>query len=67
MPRSTTARLSCRQVDLGRRGLGTSAADVQPLNLTEPAFAFGLGEAGDQVAADFGEPCPERDPAPSPA
>lgn len=31
-------------------------ADPQPLDLTEPAFAFGLGDAGEEVVADLHEP-----------
>jgi hypothetical protein len=29
-----------------------------PFDLAEPAFAFGLGDAGDQVVADVGKSCP---------
>lgn len=32
-------------------------ADLQFLDLAEPAFSLGLGDAGDQVVADLGQPC----------
>ncbi|MEU8251059.1 hypothetical protein [Nonomuraea sp. NPDC048916] len=33
--------------------LGASQADLESFNLAEPAFAFGLGNAGDEVVADL--------------
>jgi hypothetical protein len=44
--------------DLGEFLLGSGKADPQPLKLAEPAFHLGLGNAGDQVVADLGQPCP---------
>ncbi|MFJ8025531.1 hypothetical protein [Streptomyces sp. NPDC096311] len=38
--------------------LGVGEADLQALYLAEPAFAPGLGDAGDEVVADVDEPCP---------
>ncbi|MEU2871602.1 hypothetical protein ABZ769_20685 [Streptomyces olivoreticuli] len=43
---------------LGKFLLDSGEADLEPLDLAEPAFAFGLGDVGDQVVADVGEPCP---------
>jgi hypothetical protein len=44
-------------VDLGELFLGSGEADPQPLELAEPAFHLGLGNAGDQVVVDLGQPC----------
>ncbi|MET8746631.1 hypothetical protein [Streptomyces sp. NPDC004728] len=44
-------------VELTELLLGASQAGLATFDL-EPAFAFGLGDAGDQVVADAGEPCP---------
>ncbi|WP_043266791.1 hypothetical protein [Streptomyces sp. CT34] len=35
---------------------GTSQADPEPLDLSEPTFALGLGDAGDEVVADLLQP-----------
>ncbi|MFJ9030412.1 hypothetical protein ACIRQP_18165 [Streptomyces sp. NPDC102274] len=35
-------------VKLGEFLLSSGEADLDPLDLAEPAFAFGLGDAGDQ-------------------
>lgn len=45
-------------VDLGELILGTSRADLEFLDLAESAFPLGFGDAGDQVVADVGQPCP---------
>jgi hypothetical protein len=45
-------------VKLGDFLLGSGEADLEPLDLAEPSFAFGLGDAGDQVVADVGKSCP---------
>ncbi|AXG80737.1 hypothetical protein DVK44_27065 [Streptomyces paludis] len=44
-------------VKLGEFLLSSGEADLEPLDLAEPAFAFGLGDAGDQVVTDVDEPC----------
>ncbi|WP_370740857.1 ATP-binding protein [Streptomyces sp. Ncost-T10-10d] len=38
--------------------LSSGEADLEALDLAEPALVFRLGDAGDQVVADVGEPCP---------
>ncbi|MEK8146663.1 hypothetical protein NKH18_51515 [Streptomyces sp. M10(2022)] len=38
--------------------LGASQADLETLDLAEPAFRLGFGDSGDQVVADLGKPCP---------
>jgi hypothetical protein len=43
-------------VDLGELVLGAGEADLEALDLAEPTFAFGLGDAVVQVGADFLEP-----------
>ncbi|MER5615203.1 hypothetical protein [Streptomyces sp. NPDC002215] len=45
-------------VELAELLLGASQAGLATFDLAEPAFAFSLGNAGDQVVADVGEPCP---------
>jgi hypothetical protein len=45
-------------VDLGELVLGAGEADLEALDLAEPAFAFGLGDAVVQVVPDFLEPVP---------
>ena len=45
-------------IELAELLLGASQADLESFNLAEPAFAFGLGDAGDQVVADVRQPCP---------
>ena len=61
MPR-WTAWLPALQggVDLGELVLGAGEADLEALDLAEPAFAFGLGDAGVQVVADLLEPASLR-------
>jgi hypothetical protein len=44
--------------DLGEFVLGSGEADPQPLELADPAFPLSLGDAGDEVVADVGQPCP---------
>jgi len=44
------------RVDLGDLVLGAGEADLESLDLAEPAFAFGLGDAVVQISADFFEP-----------
>src|SRR6185503_9138189 len=41
--------------DLGEFVLGAGEADLQSFDLSEPFFAFGLGDAGGEVVADLGE------------
>ena len=36
--------------------MGAGEADAESFDLAEPAFAFGLGDAGVQVVADLFEP-----------
>jgi hypothetical protein len=40
-------------VELRQLVVGIGEAGLQPLDLAQPALAFGLGDAGDQVVADF--------------
>jgi len=40
-------------VDLGEFALGADEADLQALDLAEPAFALGLGDAVVQVVPDL--------------
>jgi hypothetical protein len=44
--------------DLGELVLGADKADLEALDLPEPAFALGLGDAVVQVVPDFLEPGP---------
>ncbi|MEU2132684.1 hypothetical protein [Streptomyces sp. NPDC018352] len=37
---------------------GPASQGLEAFDLAEPAFAFSLGNAGDQAVADVGEPCP---------
>jgi hypothetical protein len=47
----------CSQVvDLGESLLCPGEADLQSLDLAEPAFAFGFGDPAGQVVADFQQP-----------
>jgi hypothetical protein len=41
------------RVDLGELVLGAGEADLEALDLAEPAFAFGLGDAVVQVVPDL--------------
>lgn len=43
-------------IDLGELVFGAGKADVESFDVAEPAFAFGFGDAGDQVVADLDEP-----------
>jgi hypothetical protein len=45
-------------VDLGEFGVGGGEADLEPFGFSGPAFAFGFGDAGDEVFADVDEPGP---------
>jgi hypothetical protein len=45
-------------VDLGELVLGAGEADLEALDLAEPAFALGLGDTVVQVAPDLLEPAP---------
>ncbi len=40
-------------VELGEFLFGTGKADLQPVDLAEPSFAFGLGDPGGEVVADL--------------
>jgi len=44
------------RVDLGELVLGAGEADLEALDLAEPALAFGLGDAVVQVDSDLLEP-----------
>jgi hypothetical protein len=44
--------------DLGELVIGAREADLESLHFTEPAFAFGLGDAVEQVGADLLEAVP---------
>ena len=44
------------RVDLGELVLGAGEADSESFGFAVPAFAFGLGDAGEQVAADGFQP-----------
>ncbi|MFD7020531.1 hypothetical protein [Streptomyces sp. NPDC059928] len=48
----------CFGVELRQLALRPGKADLQALDLAEPAFPFGLSDAGQEVVADVGEPCP---------
>ena len=54
-PRSTWC---AAPVDLGELVFGAGEADLEAFDFAEPAFAFGFGDAGDQVVADLGEAGP---------
>ncbi|PJN31542.1 hypothetical protein CG747_44840 [Streptomyces sp. CB02959] len=43
-------------VDLGELILGAGEADLESFDLTEPALTLGLGDAGEEVAADLPQP-----------
>jgi hypothetical protein len=43
-------------LELGELVFGAGEADREPLDLAEPAFAFGLGDPGEQVVADLRQP-----------
>ena len=43
-------------LDLGELVLGAGKADLESLDLAEPAFAFSLGNAVVQAVPDFLEP-----------
>ncbi|WP_180268840.1 hypothetical protein [Streptomyces sp. Ru87] len=45
-------------IELAEFLLGAGEADLEPLNLAEPAFPLGFGDSSDQVVADLGKPCP---------
>jgi hypothetical protein len=45
-------------VDLGELVLGAGEADFEAFGFAEPAFVFGFGDAGDEVAADLGDAGP---------
>ena len=40
----------------GELGFGASQADLEALDLAEPAFRLGFGDSGDQVVADVDQP-----------
>ncbi|MBO3743875.1 hypothetical protein [Actinoplanes flavus] len=42
-------------VDLRQLVVGAGEADVHSFDFAEPTFAFGFGDAGDEVVADLGE------------
>jgi hypothetical protein len=45
-------------VELGEFLFRAGEADFEALDLAEPAFAFGLGDADQQAFADLGDPAP---------
>src|SRR5437763_1522594 len=45
-------------IELAELLLGASQADLETLDLAEPAFRLGFGDLGDQVVAELGKPCP---------
>ena len=45
-------------VELGEFLLRAGEADFEALDLAEPAFVLGLGDAGQQALADLGDPPP---------
>lgn len=45
-------------VELDEFLLGAGEADQESFDFIEPAFALGLGDAGEEVVADLDEPCP---------
>ncbi|MFF0001227.1 hypothetical protein [Streptomyces avermitilis] len=45
-------------VELDEFGVRCGQADLEPFGLAAPAFAFGLGDAGDQIVADIDEAGP---------
>jgi hypothetical protein len=42
-------------VDLGELVFGSGEADLEAFGFAEPAFAFGFGDAGGEVAGDLGD------------
>ncbi|MFE7931870.1 hypothetical protein ACFU6S_24750 [Streptomyces sp. NPDC057456] len=54
MPSSTTVfRRTCWGIQLGELVLGSGKADLEPFQLAQPALAFGLDDAGQEVVADL--------------
>ncbi|MFJ9821140.1 hypothetical protein ACIRU3_38980 [Streptomyces sp. NPDC101151] len=45
-------------IELAELLLGASQADLETLDLAEPAFRLGFGDSGDRAVAELGEPCP---------
>ena len=43
---------------MGELVIGAGEADLESFDLAEPAFAFGFGDAGDEVVADLGDAVP---------
>ena len=46
-------------VDLGEFVAGAGQADLESFGFAVPAFAFGFGDAGDQVVVDLGDAGPK--------
>jgi len=44
------------ELDLGELVVGGGEADLESLGFAGPAFAFGLGDAGQEVVADILQP-----------
>jgi hypothetical protein len=44
--------------DLGELVFGAGEADLEAFGFAEPAFAFGFGDAGDEIVADLGDAGP---------
>ncbi|MEV8335483.1 hypothetical protein OG501_00045 [Streptomyces niveus] len=44
-------------IELTELLLGASQADLEPIDLAEPAFRLGFGDSGDQVWAPSGSWC----------
>ena len=54
MPRLTClGAAGCGQLDLGDLVVGGVEADLESFGFAGPAFAFGFGDAGQEVVADF--------------
>jgi hypothetical protein len=54
--RQADLRTSDAAVNLGELVCGASEADAEAFDLTEPAFAFGFRDAGDEVVVDLLQP-----------
>ena len=51
-------RAGVAPVDLGEFVFGSGEADLESFDFAGPAFAFGFGDAGDEVVADLGDAGP---------
>ena len=46
------------QVGVGELLFSAGQADLESFDLAVPSFPLGLRDAGDQIVADVGQPCP---------